>query len=131
MKMKRIQPILKIDETNTSPPPKKQSFIPIIKPIDETITFDNVDDFTKYYQEHKEELEQLSTCKLNKMFKIVVDDEPLRITKIKGEMTLRTIPKSRITAIMRIEELEQQQNEIIEKINNIINFLTQSSMDST
>ena len=119
MKMKRIQPILKIDDKTV----KKQSFIPIIKPIDEVITFDNVDDFTKYYQEHKEELEQLSTCKLNKMFKIVVDDEPLRITKIKGEMTLRTIPKSRITAIMRIEELEQQQNEIIEKINNIINFL--------
>ncbi len=67
----------------------------------------------------------MSTCKLNKLFKIIVDDEPLKITKIKGELTLRTIPKSRITALMKIEELEEQQNEIIEKINAIVNLINQ------
>ena len=59
------------------------------------------------------------------MFKIIVDNEPLKITKIKGELTLRTIPKSRITAIMKIEELEQQQNEIIDKVNAIIVLINQ------
>ena len=33
---------------------------------------------------------------------------------VKGELSLRTIPKSRVTAIMRIEELENTQNEIID-----------------
>ena len=120
--MKRIQPMLKSDETLSEQTPKC-AFIPILRPIEEVTTFESVDDFTKYYQQHKDELDALSTCKLNKMFKIIVDDEPLKITKIKGELTLRTIPKSRITALMRIEELEEQQNEIIEKINAIVNLI--------
>ena len=122
--MKRIQPMLKSDETLSAQTPKR-AFIPILRPIEEVTTFESVDDFTNYYQQHKEELDALSTCKLNKMFKIIVDNEPLKITKIKGELTLRTIPKSRITALMRIEELEEQQNEIIEKINAIIALITQ------
>ena len=120
--MKRIQPMLKTDE-NLSAQTSKRAFIPVLRPIEEVTTFESVDDFTNYYQQHKDELDALSTCKLNKMFKIIVDDEPLKITKIKGELTLRTIPKSRITALMRIEELEEQQNEIIEKINAIVNFI--------
>ena len=126
--MKRIQPMLKSDETLSKLAPQnipKRAFIPILRPIEEVTTFESVDDFTNYYQQHKDELDALSTCKLNKMFKIIVDDEPLKITKIKGELTLRTIPKSRITALMRIEELEEQQNEIIEKINAIIALITQ------
>ena len=75
----RIQPILKTDE-NLSNQQKKQPFIPIIKPIESVTTFESVDEFTNYYQQHKEELDQLSTCKLNKMFKIIVD--PLKIAKI-------------------------------------------------
>ncbi len=116
--------MLKSDETLSEQTPKR-AFIPILRPIEEVTTFESVDDFTNYYQQHKDELDALSTCKLNKMFKIIVDDEPLKITKIKGELTLRTIPKSRITALMRIEELEEQQNEIIEKINAIIALITQ------
>ncbi len=130
--MKRLQPMLKSDETISAQSPsalamqtQKRAFIPVLRPIEEVTTFESVDDFTNYYQQHKEELDALSTCKLNKMFKIIVDDEPLKITKIKGELTLRTIPKSRITALMRIEELEEQQNEIIEKINAIIALITQ------
>ena len=121
--MKSIQPLLKSDETIS-----KRAFIPVLRPIEEVTTFESVDDFTNYYREHKEELDALSTCKLNKLFKIIVDDEPLKITKIKGELTLRTIPKSRITALMKIEELEEQQNEIIEKINAIVNLINRLSV---
>ena len=130
--MKKLQPILKsgehkkiINESINEEKEVKPKCVPVIKPIDEQITFESIDDFTKYYNENKEELEPLSTCKLNKMFKIIVDNEPYKITKIKGELSLRTISKSRVTALMRIEELENTQNEIIDKLNAIIALITQ------
>ena len=126
--MKKLQPILKsyerkIINKSDDEPEVKPKCVPVIKPIDEQITFESIDDFTNNYNEHKEDLNPLSTCKLNKMFKIIVDDEPYKISKIKGELSLRTIPKSRVTIIMRIEELENTQNEIIDKINSIINLI--------
>jgi len=134
--MKKLQPILKSGENKKiinepieaidEEPEVKPKCVPVIKPIDEHITFESIDDFTNYYNEHKEELDPLSTCKLNKMFKIIVDDEPYKISKIKGELSLRTIPKSRVTAIMRIEELENTQNEIIDKINALIELINSS-----
>ena len=134
--MKKLQPILKSGEHKKiinepieaidEEPEVKPKCVPVIKPIDEQITFESIDDFTNYYNEHKEELDPLSTCKLNKMFKIIVDNEPYKISKIKGELSLRTIPKSRVTAIMRIEELENTQNEIIDKINALIELINSS-----
>ena len=134
--MKKLQPILKSGENKKiinepiesidDEPEVKPKCVPVIKPIDEQITFESIDDFTNYYNEHKEELDPLSTCKLNKMFKIIVDNEPYKITKIKGELSLRTISKSRVTALMRIEELENTQNEIIDKINALIALINSS-----
>ena len=126
--MNKLQPILKSDEHNIQtdePIDKKPKCVSVIKPIDKHLTFESIDDFTQYYNEHKEELDPMSTCKLNKMFEIIVDDEPYKISKIKGNLTLRTIPKSRVTALMKIEELKKQQNEIIEKINAIIGLINQ------
>ncbi len=45
--------------------------IKITEPFNcETIVFDTAEDFTKYYRNHQEELDKLTSMKLNKAFKI-------------------------------------------------------------
>lgn len=119
-----LKPILKQDDHIH---PER---IPIIEPITESVTFDSTDDFNNYYNEHKEEMEALSTCKLNKKYKIIVDDKPYKITKIKGVLSLRTIPQSRVSLVdkhndleNRINDVEYKLNELIQKINDIINYV--------
>ena len=62
------------------------------------------------------------------MFKIediVRDPEGhgFKITKIKGVVSLKFIPQSRVTALMKIEELTKRINVIEDRINQIIAVL--------
>ncbi len=98
--------------------------IEIIKSIsDDPNEFDNPQDFIKYYELNKNELSKLSTCALNKKFKI----KGYHIGRKKGEVKL--IPLN----LHRISEYEQHQQDetfdlkldsINEKINMIQNDLT-------
>ena len=98
--------------------------IEIIKSIsDNPNEFDNAQDFIKYYELNKNELSKLSTCALNKKFKI----KGYHIGRKKGEVKL--IPLN----LHRISEYEQHQQDetfdlkldsINEKINMIQNDLT-------
>lgn len=104
--------------------------VPIIEPITESVTFESTNDFNNYYNEHKEEMEALSTCKLNKKYKIIEDNKPYKITKIKGVLSLRTIPQSRVSIVdkhndleNRFNDLNDKVNELIQKINDIINYI--------
>lgn len=56
----------------------------VIGPIKIIMTFDNIDYFINYYQQHKDEFESLSIYKLNKMFKIFNDE--LLTTTIKKKV---------------------------------------------
>lgn len=51
----------------------------IIKPIKDFQTFETIDEFNKFYESNKKQFEELTTCKLNKMYRI----NGFRITKIK------------------------------------------------
>jgi len=98
--------------------------VEIIKSIsDNPNEFDNPQDFIKYYELNIQELSKLSTCALNKKFKI----KGYHIGRKKGEVKL--IPLN----LHRISEYEQhQQDETIdikldsinEKINMIQNDLS-------
>ena len=54
------------------------------------INFETKEDFIEYLDKHREELNQLSTCKLNKLCKI----KGYHITKLNGEISLRSTRKS-------------------------------------
>ena len=50
--------------------------------------FDNKEDFIKYYNEHKEDIDKLTTKQLNSAYKI----ESCKITKIKNKIVVRSNP---------------------------------------
>ena len=56
----------------------------------DVINFETKEDFIEYLDKHREELNQLSTCKLNKLCKI----KGYHITKLNGEISLRSARKS-------------------------------------
>ena len=93
--------------------------IKVIKPVTESTTFETVDEFNEYYASNKNIFEENTTCKLNKMFKI----EGFKITNIKGVVSLKSIPQSRVTALMKIEDSTKRINVIEDRINQIIAVL--------
>ena len=126
-----MKPILKIiekdedqvehdeEETILIEHEQKEPKIKVIKPVTESTTFETVDEFNEYYASNKNIFEENTTCKLNKMFKI----EGFKITKIKGVVSLKSIPQSRVTALMKIEDLTKRINVIEDRINQIIAVL--------
>ena len=104
------------EETQTPSPEPELAHIPLITPIKERTDFESAEAFDAYYQEHKSELNKLTTHKLNKMFEI----PGYRITKIRGVLSLKNIPESRVTSVMRINMLEKTVNDMKDKINTCI-----------
>ena len=68
--------------------------LPQIKVIEryspDVINFETKEDFIEYLDKYREELNQMSTCKLNKLCKI----KGYHITKLNGEISLRSARKS-------------------------------------
>ena len=114
-----MKPILKIIEKDEDETILIKPKIKVIKPVTESTTFETVDEFNEYYASNKNIFEENTTCKLNKMFKI----EGFKITKIKGVVSLKSIPQSRVTALMKIEDLTKRINVIEDRINQIIAVL--------
>lgn len=90
------------------------------------IMFENKEQFAEYIDEHRDELNKYSTCKLNKMFSI----PDYRITKIKGEISLKKYVKPPINeqketdeSIDQINELRNDVNKIKDTINSLITQL--------
>ena len=88
--------------------------IEIIKPItDDTKEFNNSSDFIKYYELNKTELDKLSTCALNKKFKI----KGYHLGRKKGELKLIPLNLYRPSEY----EVHQQDTTLEDKI-DIINI---------
>ena len=82
----------------------------VIEPIKNYIKeFNSPVEFNLWYAKHKEEVDSLTTHKLNKMYKI----DGYRITKIKGELMLKVDRK--------IKEKEGEDENIHEEINELRN----------
>ena len=80
----------------------------VIEPIKNYIKeFNSPVEFNLWYAKHKEEVDSLTTHKLNKMYKI----DGYRITKIKGELMLKVDRK--------IKEKEGEDENIHEEINEL------------
>ena len=109
------------EEQEEEKPLQKQNnrHIPLIEPIKEKREFATPAEFDAFYQEHREELNEKTTHKLNKMFNI----PGYRITKLKGVLSLKNIPQSRITSTMKIDTLEIKVNEMKDRLNQCINTI--------
>ena len=105
---------------------------PIRTPMKE---FNSVDEFNLFYHNHKDEMMETTTHRLNKMYKI----NGYRITKIRGELCLKKVreavkQKSDVESVddnrrsrgeadesidieTRLQRLEEAVNEIIDALN--------------
>ena len=105
----------------------------VIEPIKNYLKeFKTVDEFNLYYSKNKDEIDSMTTHKLNKMYHI----DGYRITKIKGKLCLKKWEKkeSKHEEEEHLEFYEQEINYLkneIEKlkitINSIINVINSSS----
>ena len=95
----------------------------VIEPIKNYIKeFKTVDEFNLWYSKNKEEVDSLTTHKLNKMYHI----EGYRITKIKGVLMLKKwVDKEEKEGQSKTLSLEREIDEIRNTVNKIISFLQQ------
>ena len=105
----------------------------IIEPIKNYLKeFKTVDEFNLWYSKNKDEVDKLTTHKLNKMYKI----DGYRITKIKGILMLKKDTKTKSKEMDKvikdeirdeINEIRNEINEIRDAVNKIISFIQESS----
>lgn len=105
------------------------SEIKVLEPVKNVIKeFDTPDEFNIYYMKNKDEIDKLTTHKLNKMFKI----DGYRITRIQGTLMLRTdyAAKKRLNKLDemkelsdRIDELQSEYDEIKDRMNQLIEIV--------
>ena len=105
------------------------SEIKVLEPVKNVIKeFDTPDEFNMYYMKNKDEIDKLTTHKLNKMFKI----DGYRITRIQGTLMLRTdyAAKKRIDKHdemmelkARIDDLQSEYDEIKDRMNQLIEIV--------
>ena len=96
----------------------------VIEPIKNYIKeFNSPVEFNLWYAKHKEEVDSLTTHKLNKMYHI----EGYRITKIKGELMLKVDrhvkEKEEGESEDEINELRNEIKNIKEALNKLIEYV--------
>lgn len=96
----------------------------VIEPIKNYLKeFNSPVEFNLWYAKNKDEVDKLTTHKLNKMYHIV----GYRITKIKGELMLKEDrkPKIKEDEESEINELRSEINNIKEAVNKLIEIINQ------
>ena len=64
--------------------------VKVLEPITKAIKeFKAISDFNEYYANHKSEMDEMTTQKLNKTYSIVDGGVKYVVTKIKGEISLK------------------------------------------
>ena len=105
----------------------------VIEPIKNYIKeFNSPVEFNLWYAKHKEEVDSLTTHKLNKMYHI----DGYRITKIKGELMLKIDRKMKDKALNdeteeetvheEINELRNEIKNIKDTVNHLIEFINKT-----
>ena len=106
----------------------------IIEPIRDYLkVFNSPDEFNIWFTKNKDEIESLTTHKLNKLYKI----NGYRITKIKGILmlkkstdTLNTDNSANSPLVPEnLQELQDEIKNIKSTVNHIIEYLNQQHMD--
>lgn len=98
--------------------------VELIEPISKySKQFNTPDEFNVWYSKNKDEVNKMTTHKLNKMFKV----KDYRITRIEGVLKLKKWDDEKHAKISRYDEriiqLKQEINTIRESVNKIITYL--------
>ena len=104
--------------------------IKVIEPIKNYLKeFNSPVEFNLWYAKNKDEVNKLTTHKLNKMYHIV----GYRITKIKGVLMLKEDTENRHPKISidDVEELKCEMEKIKETVNKLINFINTNYQGTT
>lgn len=103
----------------------------VIEPIRNYIKeFNSPVEFNLWYAKHKDEVDALTTHKLNKMYKI----DNYRITKIKGELMLKADRKVKEEVINAethddITELRNEIKNIKDTLNKLIEYVNSKTSE--
>ena len=98
----------------------------IIEPIKNHLKeFKTVDEFNLYYSKNKEEIDSMTTHKLNKMYFI----NGYRITKIKGKLCLKNHVEKENDESCELNKMKKEINQLKEVINEIIKYINQNSTE--
>ncbi len=109
--------------------------VKVIEPIKNYVKeFNSPVEFNLWYAKHKEEVDALTTHKLNKMYHV----DSYRITKIKGELMLKKDPKLTIkedetineTVNEEITELKNEIKNIKDTMNKLIEYVNNTLKSS-
>ena len=93
--------------------------IPVIQPVKDCKEFKSIDEFNIYFNDHRDEFDKETTCKLNKKYKI----PGFRITKIQGVVQLKNVPESRKTALEKVGEAGERILKLETKVNSIVQLM--------
>lgn len=94
--------------------------VKVIGPIKEYLkTFNTPDEFNLWYAKNKDEIDKITTHKLNKMYYI----EGYRITKIKGVLCLKKAVKKQIDESQNDPQIDRENESAILDIQNEIEQL--------
>lgn len=102
--------------------------VELIEPISKySKVFKTPDEFNVWYSKNKNDVDKLTTHKLNKLYKI----DNYRITKIQGKLMLKKWDNDRHIKVSRYDEkinnLKHEISEIRESVNKIITYLHDSN----
>ena len=100
--------------------------ITVLEPFSpEIITFDSIDEFKEYLAENEKSMNELSTIKLNKQYKI----EGYKITKLKGVISLKKIKyiEQDNELDYRVSEIEDALLTLSNKVDTIVSLLNPKS----
>lgn len=101
------------------------SELKILEPIKKySKEFNTPDEFNLWYSKHKNEIDNETTHKLNKLYHI----QGYRITKIKGVLMLKKWDEEKQT--LRNPEIREELNQMKEAINSIIRYLKGDSQQT-
>ena len=100
----------------------------IIEPIKNHLKeFKTVDEFNLYYSKNKDEIDSMSTHKLNKMYFII----GYRITKIKGKLCLKKYVEKENDESCELNKMKKEIELLKSTINEIIKVINQYITDVT
>ena len=100
----------------------------VIEPIKNYLKeFKTVDEFNLYYSKNKDEIDSMTTHKLNKMYFI----NGYRITKIKGKLCLKKYVEKENDESCELNKMKKEIELLKSTINEIIKVINQYITDVT
>jgi len=112
---------------------KEQNEVKFLEKIENfSKIFDSIESFTNFYNLHKKEMDTFTTQKLNKLYKITEGDKNYRITKLRGQISLKRIDQETKTdryqdqidtLANKVKQIEQKLKVVTDTVNKMADVI--------